>query len=387
MPRQNRVIRVTVSTLLEAVYDRTAFDTAALNGLPQQNSNFSLSIEFELFPQELVVYLGGMDQQPIDGSLLPSSFVGDENVVNNVPARPPRAPSKGDAKGASSSIPWKDPIIRKIFIGLVYRNKAYMVTTDSFTQKYNVIAYDLMNNYPEFKKYGLIKGSSIQKQYERERDALIKRLALDKEGANLSAINSFPDEDKLLYRMIVQTKDAPGDEADASKNAFNRARLQGILADKTSMMLEKHKSSALDEDDFRIKRVKRHEEVEKRLSDNEEEEEDEEEGGVPVETPMDSANFVRRGRLPSEDLSDYVDKLSAKFCPPEVLEAKKQAMKNAEDAQKLQAEKLDKLAENTNDVKNSLGELTGGMNKMVNILTAMLHLQSANNGAMPRSDA
>ena len=181
----------------------------------------------------------------------------------------------------------------------------------------------------------------------------------------------------MFYRMILQTKDSPGNEADVSKNAFTKAKLQGILAEKTSTMLEKHKSSALDRDDFRIKRTKSNSEIESHSSDNDVGNEDLE------ETPIDSANFVRRGRIPSEDLTEYVDKLSAKICLPEVLDAKMKAMKSAEDAQILHAEKLvDKLAEHTSDMKSSLSELTGGMNKMVSLLTAMLHLQSAN-GALP----
>ena len=55
----------------------------------------------------------------------------------------------------------------------------------------------------------------------------------------MSAIDSLIEEEGLLYRMILQTKDFPGNEADVvSKNAFTEAKLHGILAEKTSSMLE-----------------------------------------------------------------------------------------------------------------------------------------------------
>ena len=100
-----------------------------------------------------------MEHQPDNNSPMLPAVIGDENTVNASIGLPPRAPLKEDVTSASVPIPWKNPDVRKIFIGLVFRNKAYMVTTDSFTQKYNVIAYELMNNYRDFKKYGLIKGS------------------------------------------------------------------------------------------------------------------------------------------------------------------------------------------------------------------------------------
>ena len=124
-----------------------------------------------------------MEHQPDSNAPMLPAVIGDENTVNASIGLPPRAPSKEDVTPASVPIPWKNPAVRKIFIGLVFRNKAYMVTTD-ITQKYNVIAYKLMNNYRDFKKYGLIKGSSLRKQYERYRDAFIKKLALEKEGSN-----------------------------------------------------------------------------------------------------------------------------------------------------------------------------------------------------------
>ena len=59
---------------------------------------------------------------------------------------PSASPIEGRFKPTIRSNPMENPAARKIFIGLVFRNKACMATTDGFIRKYNVIAYELMNN-------------------------------------------------------------------------------------------------------------------------------------------------------------------------------------------------------------------------------------------------
>ena len=45
----------------------------------------------------------------------------------------------------------------------------------------------------------------------------MSRLALEKEGSNVSAIGRLSKEDKLLYIMIFQIKETPGDEEDKTQ--------------------------------------------------------------------------------------------------------------------------------------------------------------------------
>ena len=156
----------------------------------------------------------------------PSITIVDENnanveVATSIPENKSRESAKKIDSAPSIPIPWKEPSLRSVFLGLVYRNRAYMPTTTSYTQKYNSIAHDLKTNYPQFKKYGNIKGEALKKQFEREKELLITRLALNKEGSNLSSIDN-----KTLYKMILQTKETPGDEEDNAKTAYTKARLQ-----------------------------------------------------------------------------------------------------------------------------------------------------------------
>ena len=55
-----------------------------------------------------------------------------------------------------------------------------------------------MTNYPPFKSFGKIEGKALNKQFQRYKEALSKQLALDKEGANLSALDDLSETDKLL---------------------------------------------------------------------------------------------------------------------------------------------------------------------------------------------
>ena len=187
--------------------------------------------------------------------LEPSFTIVDENVPNAIkePALVTKASKKVAKAGTTTdskfnaAIPWKDPQMKKIFVGLDFRHRAYMPTTTSYAQKFDAIAYDLMTNYPPFKSFGKIEGKALNKQFQRYKEALSKQLALDKEGANLSALDDLSETDKLLYKMLLQTKETPGDEEDDSKTAFTKAKLQGVLATKTSQLLKQHLSSSIDD--------------------------------------------------------------------------------------------------------------------------------------------
>ena len=106
--------------------------------------------------------------------LEPSFAIVDENVPNAIkePALVTKA-SKKVAKAATTTdskfntaISWKDPQMKKILVGLVFRHRAYMPTTTSYAQKFDAIAYDLMINYPPFKSFGKIEGEALNKQFQ-----------------------------------------------------------------------------------------------------------------------------------------------------------------------------------------------------------------------------
>ena len=325
-------------------------------------------------PESYIASLPSLSSMDLE----PSIIIVDENDPNSrnvdVPApkdtKKARKAKKTTEDKSTSVIPWKDPAMKKILVGLVYRHRAYMPTTTSYTQKFEAIAYDLMTNYPPFKVFDKIEGKALNKQFKRYKDSLSTKLALNDEGANLSAIDGLSETDKLLYKMLSQTKEAPGDEEDDSKTAFTKAKLQGVLATKTSQLMKHHLSSSIDDVEPRPKRQKH---TKDGSIDN-----------APSVQLNDSGETIstiespeENDELQNDEFADRVARVAARICPPEVIAAKMEAAKKSEELQQAQADELTTLNSNTCELKNAVNGMAGKLDKLADAMTAFMQFQVA----------
>ena len=104
--------------------------------------------------------------------------------------------------------------------------------------------------------------------------------------------------------------------------------------------------------------------------------------GEPI-SPLNStkSSFKSRNDSFGDDFVDQVAKITAKICPPEVVEAKLAQARKTEEIQQAQSEALNNLNANTCDLKVAVDQMTGKLDKLADAMTSFIQFQVAQSAA------
>jgi len=102
-------------------------------------------------------------------------------------------------------------------------------------QKFDQIAAALVAS-PQFGRHDALETTNLMKKWDRMKDSVQTRLALKKEGANLSNIgpNDLSETDKLVLVMLKEIRDKE-DETQAA-NAKEEERNKRMLTHETKLL-------------------------------------------------------------------------------------------------------------------------------------------------------
>lgn len=121
-------------------------------------------------------------------------------------------------------------------------NKGHLNTNGSKRSKFILVANNLQS-LDLFKDY-VLEHASLEKQFNRMKADLDKRLAISQPGANLSALGEdLPESDVMLLAMITTNQgDLVQDEEDIKDNkTLIREKLQHALNQHETAIMGKHK--------------------------------------------------------------------------------------------------------------------------------------------------
>lgn len=104
--------------------------------------------------------------------------------------------------------------------------------------------------------------------------------------------------------------------------------------------------------------------------------------GEPI-SPLNStkSSFKSRNDSFGDDFVDQVAKITAKICPPEVVEAKLAQARKTEEIQQAQSEALNNLNANTCDLKVAVDQMTEKLEKISDAMTSFIQFQVAQSAA------
>jgi len=149
------------------------------------------------------------------------------------------------------NVDWKDDEIKIYLIDKVDEKKAFMsIPGENIEKKFDEIADELWE-VPLFHKFTKVKGNSIQQAWLRIRGEISNRYALEKEGANLSAIpNDIPSLDTKVIALIIAQLQQEIDKS--NKKAKEVRRENSMLAFEKGVVDRYNNAINEDEDDFDI---------------------------------------------------------------------------------------------------------------------------------------
>ena len=273
------------------------------------------------------------------------------------PGGSPDHPEKSRGESSRTMIPWKQPGVKKDFLALVYREKAHLKTGTSLADKFEAIASELTRNHASFKNYGKVKGPALEKQFRRYREGLLRQLHPDEETGQVLPTESFSEEDKLLYEMILEMEETHGKVAKHVK----KSRRRSATPDKASTK-RRRQSSTLNSREVLPQR---------------ERSQVTEDSRPRLESPTPA---VQVAAVPNNDLQGGLERLFANNLG-DVFEAIARDIRNSEEAQRHQTDTLQSLVNIANDMNSAIGALNLSVTKLVDLMTALVSLQAANNSA------
>ena len=277
---------------------------------------------------------------------------------------PPSSSSRPESTASRPIIPWKEPALKKVFLGLVHREQAYKRTAESYSQKFDVIAAELMRNHVGFKRYGRIRGSALEKQFRRYRDGLLKQITSDTGEIQTSTVDRLSEEDKLLFKMIAESNDSPGNDSERKPRKVDRKRPSVFFAESSTTLSERDSSTAAVLDESGTKRGRST-------------------AGEQHDTPLDSPDHnsprgsSRQQNLSYEDLLRCVDRAAARVACPDLLESIARDVKETQEVQRFQADALKTLMNTAVEINSRIGALNSSVNKIVELMTELVRLQKA----------
>ena len=277
---------------------------------------------------------------------------------------PPSSTSKSEPTTSRPIIPWKDPALKKAFLGLVHRDQAFKRTAESYSQKFDAIAAELMSNHDSFKKYGKIKGSSLEKQFRRYRDGLLKQITSNSGEIQIAAVERLSEVDKLLYKMIVESNDTMGKEGNLNSKNLEKKRPLSFLPENTSSLSDRNSPTAVDINETEAKRSRGAT--------------DEQREPLLDSSDSDSPRETSKQRSSSyEELGRCIERAAERVVCPDVLESIARDVKETQEAQRFQAEALKTLMHTAVEMNSRIGALNSSVNKLVDLMTELVRLQKA----------